>query len=118
MINSILDKVATCSYNYYMQKFKAVGVKNLKNNLSAYLREVKSGQRILVTEHEQVIAELREPSALTHEETQNSLLATWILEGKVQPARIPKSERTKMQVTTCNLPEGTAQRLLDEVRGD
>lgn len=100
-----------------MQKFKAVGVRNLKNNLSAYLREVKAGQRILVTEHEQVIAELREPGTLAREETRHSLLETWILEGKVQPARTSKGKRN-LSVTPFNFPKGTAQRLLDEVRED
>jgi prevent-host-death family protein len=42
-----------------MSKVKTVGVKELKNKLSAYLREVRSGDRILVTDHATVIAELR-----------------------------------------------------------
>ena len=35
---------------------KAAGVKELKNRLSYYLREVKKGQRVLITEREKVIA--------------------------------------------------------------
>jgi antitoxin (DNA-binding transcriptional repressor) of toxin-antitoxin stability system len=42
---------------------KAVAVKELKNRLSAYLREVKNGEVVLVTDRGQVIAELRQPSA-------------------------------------------------------
>ena len=38
---------------------KAVGVKNLKSRLSEYLRFVKAGETVLVTEHDEVIAELR-----------------------------------------------------------
>ncbi len=38
---------------------KAVGVKLLKNKLSEYLRIVKTGQTVLITERDQVIAELR-----------------------------------------------------------
>lgn len=41
---------------------KAVAVKELKNRLSAYLREVKSGEVVLVTDRGQVVAELRQPS--------------------------------------------------------
>jgi antitoxin (DNA-binding transcriptional repressor) of toxin-antitoxin stability system len=37
---------------------KATGIKNLKARLSEYLRLVKSGERVLVTEHDQVIAEI------------------------------------------------------------
>jgi antitoxin (DNA-binding transcriptional repressor) of toxin-antitoxin stability system len=41
---------------------KSVGVKVLKNNLSRYLRMVKEGETILVTERDEVIAEIHEPS--------------------------------------------------------
>lgn len=34
----------------------ATGVKELKNKLSYYLREVKKGEKILITERDQVIA--------------------------------------------------------------
>lgn len=42
---------------------KAVAVKELKDRLSAYLREVKNGEVVLVTDRGQVVAELRQPSA-------------------------------------------------------
>ena len=35
-----------------------VGIRDLKSQLSAYLREVKNGQTIDITEHGQVIAQL------------------------------------------------------------
>ena len=34
----------------------SVGIKDLKNRLSHYLREVKKGEKILITERDQVIA--------------------------------------------------------------
>jgi len=34
----------------------AAGIKDLKNRLSYYLREVKRGEKILITERDQVIA--------------------------------------------------------------
>lgn len=40
---------------------KAAGVKELRNRLSAYLKEVQHGETVLVTEHGRVIAELRPP---------------------------------------------------------
>lgn len=42
---------------------KAVGVRELKNRLSEYLREVKQGERILVTDRGEVVAELRSADA-------------------------------------------------------
>ena len=46
-------------------RMKAVGVKALKNNLSRYLKLVKEGQTILITERDEVIAELHEPTVRT-----------------------------------------------------
>ncbi len=48
-----LTKVATLKYNVAMI---AAGIKDLKNRLSYYLREVKRGEKIMITERDQVIA--------------------------------------------------------------
>ncbi len=45
-----------------MVRMKAVGIKALKNELSHYLRLVKEGERIFITDRDEVIAELRQPS--------------------------------------------------------
>jgi len=41
---------------------KAVGVRELKDRLSEYLRLVRNGEEILVTDRGEVVAELRQPS--------------------------------------------------------
>jgi antitoxin (DNA-binding transcriptional repressor) of toxin-antitoxin stability system len=40
---------------------KSVGVRELKNRLSEYLRQVRSGQGVLVTDRGEVVAELAPP---------------------------------------------------------
>jgi antitoxin (DNA-binding transcriptional repressor) of toxin-antitoxin stability system len=40
---------------------KAVGLRELKNRLSAYVRQVRSGESILVTDRGEVVAELNPP---------------------------------------------------------
>jgi antitoxin (DNA-binding transcriptional repressor) of toxin-antitoxin stability system len=40
---------------------KTVGVRELKNRLSEYLRQVRSGQSVLVTDRGEVIAEFSPP---------------------------------------------------------
>ena len=40
---------------------RAVGIRELKNLLSEYLRQVQNGERVLVTDRGRVIAELRPP---------------------------------------------------------
>src|SRR5262249_30726597 len=53
---SKLDEVTTGDY---LVRVKAVGIKDLKARLSEYVRLVKAGETILVTERDEVVAELR-----------------------------------------------------------
>lgn len=39
-----------------------IGVREFRGNLTAYLRQVRQGSTILVTSHDQVVAELRPPT--------------------------------------------------------
>lgn len=48
-----MTKVATANYNVAMI---TVGIKELKDRLSHYLREIKKGEKIVITEREKVIA--------------------------------------------------------------
>jgi hypothetical protein len=43
---------------------KAIGIRELKNRLSEYVREVRSGEEIQVTHRGEVVAELRPPSTI------------------------------------------------------
>ena len=47
----------------YIRRMKAVAVRELKNRLSAYLRDVTAGEVVLVTDRGKVVAEIRRPSA-------------------------------------------------------
>ncbi len=53
-----LDKVAIVAIFKYMI---AVGVRDLKNQLSQYLQYVKNGEKVVITEHNRVIAEISSP---------------------------------------------------------
>lgn len=99
-----------------MAELKTVGIKDLKNNLSAYLREVRRGTRVLVSDRNEVVAELHEPGAVyaTAEEG-NSLLASWARSGVVT---LPKRAKAPLPKSPVRLPKGTAARLLNEDRGD
>ena len=44
---------------------KALGIKQLKARLSEHLRAVKAGEIVLVTDRDEVVAELRPPRELT-----------------------------------------------------
>jgi antitoxin (DNA-binding transcriptional repressor) of toxin-antitoxin stability system len=44
-----------------MKRLEPVGIKELKNNLSAYLREARNGVTVMVSDRDTIIAELHEP---------------------------------------------------------
>jgi antitoxin (DNA-binding transcriptional repressor) of toxin-antitoxin stability system len=95
-----------------MKAVERTGVKNLKNNLSLYLRHVRRGVRVLVTDRDEVVAEIEKPRP---ENTRDPILAEWIASGAVRPARTRKRKLPKPPV---HLPEGTSRRLLDAERGE
>lgn len=45
---------------------KSVGIKVLKNKLSKYLRDVRAGETIWVTDRDEVIAEIHSPTLPVH----------------------------------------------------
>jgi hypothetical protein len=98
----------------YVLRLKTVGIRELKNRLSEYLREVRLGTTILVTDRGTAIAEIREPSVGSAPLEDYGLLQAWIDEGKV---RGPLSARRHVSLTSLRLPDGTSQALLDKERG-
>ena len=97
---------------------RAVGVKKLKARLSEYLRLVKAGEVVLVTDRDEVVAELRPARRQplppdTIEETLDDLAAS----GSVTRASTGKGKWT-WKVEGIGLPEGSAGRILDQLRAD
>jgi prevent-host-death family protein len=97
---------------------KSVGVKQLKARLSEYLRAVRSGETVLVTDRDEVIAELRparRQSAAA--DSLEELLDSMAERGELTRASIPKG-RWKWKVKGLGLPAGSAAALIDEIRGE
>jgi antitoxin (DNA-binding transcriptional repressor) of toxin-antitoxin stability system len=112
-----VDLVVTGNYLYSLMK--AVGVKQLKARLSEYLRHVRAGETILVTDREEVIAELRPPSrrAPRPHEGIDELLDSLAERGDVTRAGLPKGKWT-WKVAGLGLAAGTAAELLNQIRSD
>jgi antitoxin (DNA-binding transcriptional repressor) of toxin-antitoxin stability system len=64
---------------------KAVGIKALKNRLSEYVRLAARGEVVLVTDRDQVVAELRPPSAGRAASLDDALLAEAVRKGLLRP---------------------------------
>jgi antitoxin (DNA-binding transcriptional repressor) of toxin-antitoxin stability system len=97
-----------------MAMLKTVGVKELKNNLSAYLREVRRGARIFVSDRDTIVAELREPliePALAGD--LNPVVTEWASAGEV---RLPSTGKKALERSPVRLEKGTALRTLDDLR--
>ena len=99
-----------------MPDLKTVGVKELKNKLSAYLREVRQGTRVLVSDRNRIVAELHEPGAhYGIDEALDPTLAAWIDAGVVA---LPSREKEPLPDSPVRLPDGTSRELLDQDRGE
>ncbi len=99
-----------------MSEVKTVGVKELKNKLSAYLREVRAGARILISDRDTVVAELHEPIWERSSVIAGSRpLSDWIRAGTVH---IPSAEKQAVPQSPVRVEDGLSRRLLDEGRGD
>jgi prevent-host-death family protein len=95
---------------------KTVGVRELKNRLSEYLREVRAGERVLVTDRGEVVAELAPPGHSGHDASVPASLLALARRGAatvgapgdraLYPA-LPRRGRRKV----------TASQLLDQERG-
>jgi len=94
---------------------KAVAVKELKNRLSAYLREVKNGEVVLVTDRGVVVAELRQPSAGARLAPHDQALERLSAEGALAPG-LPQDPRAyRPSPLPRAVPSGE---ILDAERGE
>ena len=91
------------------------GIRELKDNLSRYIRRVEQGQRIVVTAHGRVVAELVPPGAATRTSPRrrwDELIAAGVLHPPVETGD-PFEDWPEIR-----LPAGTAAELIDADRGE
>lgn len=98
---------------------RAVGIRELKNRLSHYVRLVEAGESVLVTDRGAVVAELRppgSPGARAEIDPVAARLAELARRGRAVMAapHDPDLYGTRSAV----LPEGSAARLLAAERGE
>jgi len=68
---------------------RAVGIKTLKNKLSEYVRLVASGETVLVTDRDRVVAELGPPRAGRSPILADAKLAEAVRQGWLTPPTLP-----------------------------
>lgn len=94
---------------------KSVGLRELKNRLSEYIREVRSGEGVLVTDRGEVVAELIPPGQGAHERGLPSGLVTIARRGQLTLG-VPNDAGVYPKLPSL-LKRRRAVELLDEERG-
>lgn len=93
----------------------SAGIRELKDNLSRYIRRIESGERIAITAHGRVVAELVPPGSTPRGAASSrweELIAAGVLRPPVEGGD-PFEDWPDIR-----LPPGTAAQLIDEDRGE
>lgn len=100
-----------------------IALRAFKADPGRYLRAVRNGESLQVVDRGRVIAEVlppkpvsKRPRSARKQSAADAQLADMIARGVVIPARRPNRDWVKLPL--LRLPPGTAQRLIDEDRGD
>ena len=91
---------------------RVVGIKLLKNKLSEYVRIAASGETVLVTDRDRVVAELIAPRQAQGSTVAEAQLAEAIRLGHVRPALTTRSG------PPAHTPTAPLTQLLDELAKD
>lgn len=110
-IGSLL-KVATSSY---FPQMRTVGIKILKNKLSEYVKLAASGETILVTDRDVVVAELVPPRDTRNAWTSDARLAELVRRGIIVP---PADAVTPLPLREPVVSLEVVLRGLDDTRAD
>lgn len=95
---------------------QAIGIKALKDRLSAYIRAVAAGETVLVTDRGRVVAELVPPRVPRDASAAEQRMGELIREGLVVPAKVPPRARLPRRKPVARL--GDVLRALDSSRAD
>jgi antitoxin (DNA-binding transcriptional repressor) of toxin-antitoxin stability system len=90
------------------------GIRKLKDNLSRYIRLIEAGERVVVTVHGRVVAELVPPGVVGRR--QRSQFDRLVTSGTIAP---PAEDGDPLEgCPEIRLPRGTATALIDSDRGE
>ena len=105
--------MATCGYNRVMEP---IGIRELKNNLSHYVRQVEAGKRISVTANGRVVAELvlpRGKKAAKKANRYDELVAAGLIRPALEDGPLFIDDGVEVKLLS-----GTVQELIDWTRED
>jgi antitoxin (DNA-binding transcriptional repressor) of toxin-antitoxin stability system len=92
----------------------STGIRELKDNLSRYVRRIEAGERMAITAHGRVVAELVPPgpeSRTGRPNRRQELVAAGVIRLGLEPGRSPD------EWPDIELPRGTVAELIASDRG-
>ncbi|MBM3270380.1 MAG: type II toxin-antitoxin system prevent-host-death family antitoxin [Candidatus Sericytochromatia bacterium] len=97
---------------------RKIGLRDLKNKLAEYVRLVKAGETIFVTDRGLVVAELRPHLASPHEDPSERRIRRLAEEGRLRRAEVPVDAEflARLSQLKGGAPSGTAQQYIDQGR--
>ncbi len=95
---------------------RIVGIRQLKDKLSSYVRSVREGDVVLVTDRGEAVAELRPVGYAAPPTDMHPGLAELVRQRRATPGA-PNDPELYPKLPAL-LPEGSTSRLLDELRED
>jgi prevent-host-death family protein len=103
-------------YNVHNGIMLMVGVRDLKNQLSQYLQYVKNGEKVIITEHNKIIAEISVP---VQDKKDNVSLIEKELEKLSREGEIILAKRNKSYVKLPEIKEKIDwEKIYNETRAD
>ena len=100
----------------YFRRMRAVGIKTLKNKLSEYVRLAAAGETVLISDRDQVVAQLGPPEARRSSEVADVMMADAVCRGLVTPAALPPGDPPPAPPGVMSLEQLLAE--LDQSRED
>jgi prevent-host-death family protein len=93
----------------------STGIRELKDNLSRYIRRIEAGERVAITAHGRVVAELV-PAGTTARAGRRSRFEELVADGVIRPPLEPGDPLEEWP--DIRLPRGTGAKLIDSDRGE
>jgi antitoxin (DNA-binding transcriptional repressor) of toxin-antitoxin stability system len=91
---------------------RSVGIKVLKNKLSEYIRIAASGETVLVTDRDRVVAELIPPRADRGQTLADARFAEAVRTGQIRPPVLTRNAPPR------SAPVASTEQILDELAQD
>jgi antitoxin (DNA-binding transcriptional repressor) of toxin-antitoxin stability system len=91
---------------------RSVGLRTLENKLSEYVRLAASGETVLISDRDRVVAELVPPRETRSEELPDAILADAARKGLLTPAALPPGP------PPVTVPVTTLRKLIAELSGE